>query len=219
MAVKQKSKSVEFKGDEYEELLGNKHKYFIKRKCVLLRQIIDKYPGKVLELASGTGEAQQMLGDGAICADFSLSMLHQAGKKGITRLVNADASRLPFKESTFDVIYSFSLFHHLNAQQKVLAIKEARRVLKPNGVFVTFEHNPLNPITQIFVKSCPIDKDAELITHRKLGNLKEKEGFRIIETRFFLLSPKEIKFMEKIEDKLSKLPLGGQYYLLAKNIK
>lgn len=45
--------------------------------------------------------------------------------------VNADAENLPFKDNSFDVVYSFGVLHHTPDTQK--AINEVKRVLKPKG--------------------------------------------------------------------------------------
>ncbi len=46
-------------------------------------------------------------------------------------LIAADASKLPFSEGEFDVVFSFSVFEHLDAPDKVM--KEVARVLRPGG--------------------------------------------------------------------------------------
>jgi SAM-dependent methyltransferase len=47
------------------------------------------------------------------------------------RLIAADATNLPFASGEFDVVYSFSVFEHLDAPAAVM--KEITRVLKPGG--------------------------------------------------------------------------------------
>ncbi len=44
-----------------------------------------------------------------------------------------NAEKLPFKDNTFDMIYSHGVLHH--AKNTMLCISEANRVLKPGGVF------------------------------------------------------------------------------------
>ena len=46
-------------------------------------------------------------------------------------LRTADAERLPFEDSTFDILYSYGVFHHTPDTEAALA--EAHRVLKPDG--------------------------------------------------------------------------------------
>ena len=46
-------------------------------------------------------------------------------------LRTADAERLPFEDSAFDIVYSYGVFHHTPDTEAALA--EAHRVLKPGG--------------------------------------------------------------------------------------
>lgn len=55
-------------------------------------------------------------------------------KSDIKPDVLADAKKLPFKNSTFDIALLIQVLEHVDAPDKV--IKEAARVLKPNGVFI-----------------------------------------------------------------------------------
>lgn len=47
------------------------------------------------------------------------------------KLIAADATTLPFASATFDVVYSFSVFEHLEHPE--LVMKELARVLRPGG--------------------------------------------------------------------------------------
>ncbi len=44
-----------------------------------------------------------------------------------------DGNVLPFADNRFDKVYSCLVFHQLDAETKVNALKELYRVLKPNG--------------------------------------------------------------------------------------
>jgi len=60
---------------------------------------------------------------------FSLKGMSLLGLKG--KGVNSDAENLPFRDGTFDIVYSYGVLHHTPDTQK--AINEVYRVLKPNG--------------------------------------------------------------------------------------
>jgi SAM-dependent methyltransferase len=47
------------------------------------------------------------------------------------KLIAADASKLPFSQGEFDVVFSFSVFEHL--ESPTLVMKEISRVLRPGG--------------------------------------------------------------------------------------
>ena len=64
---------------------------------------------KILDLGSGGRRGLDKFGK-VIYSDISLEMLKQ-GK--LRSGVNLDASSLPFKDESFDVITSIAMFHHL----------------------------------------------------------------------------------------------------------
>ncbi len=47
--------------------------------------------------------------------------------------VVGDARHLPFKENSFDVVFSYSVLQHFSTQDAVRVMSEIGRVLKPNG--------------------------------------------------------------------------------------
>jgi ubiquinone/menaquinone biosynthesis methyltransferase len=99
--------------------------------------------GPVLDLCAGTLDLSRMLEeafpDGRIVAcDFSANMLER-GKSKVTRTesVVGDALALPFEDGTFGaVICGFGM---RNLADLRLGVREARRVLRPGGIFVTLE--------------------------------------------------------------------------------
>jgi ubiquinone/menaquinone biosynthesis C-methylase UbiE len=56
----------------------------------------------------------------------------------------ADAERLPFADSEFDVVHSEDSLHHMRSPERALA--EYRRVLKPGGAVLIIEANRYNPL-------------------------------------------------------------------------
>lgn len=76
--------------------------------------------------------------------DFSSRVLEYALKYSQkfdfpVTLVNADVSRLPFADDTFDWAISVATYHHVRGrQEQQIAFNELRRVLKPGGeAFIT----------------------------------------------------------------------------------
>jgi SAM-dependent methyltransferase len=98
---------------------------------------------RVLEIAAGTGVVTRKLAsllpdDVAIVAtDLNQPMLDQAASIGVARPVEwrqADAMRLPFKDASFDAV--LCQFGVMFFPDKAQAFAEARRVLRPGGIFI-----------------------------------------------------------------------------------
>ena len=69
--------------------------------------------------------------------DLSLGMLRQASAKEESRhasWVQAEAARLPFPDDAFDCAICANSFHYFRSPRQ--ALREARRVLRPHGLFV-----------------------------------------------------------------------------------
>jgi SAM-dependent methyltransferase len=98
---------------------------------------------QVLEIAAGTGVVTRALSAGLpdsvsiIATDLNQAMLDQASEVGTKRAVEwrqADAMQLPFPDETFDAVVS--QFGVMFFPDKSKAFSEARRVLRPGGVFI-----------------------------------------------------------------------------------
>jgi SAM-dependent methyltransferase len=98
---------------------------------------------RVLELAAGTGAATRAMASvlpeqtSIVATDLNQAMLDQAALVGTARPVEwrqADAMNLPFGDATFDAVVC--QFGAMFFPDKARAFSEARRVLKPEGVFL-----------------------------------------------------------------------------------
>jgi len=106
----------------------------------LLNRLPDHFvPGRWLDLGCGTGHFSRDLserfpaGDG-VALDIAEGMLaHARPLGGATHFIAGDAERLPLQDSTCDLIFSSLAVQWCADFASVLS--EARRVLKPGGVF------------------------------------------------------------------------------------
>jgi SAM-dependent methyltransferase len=109
----------------------------------LANRLASRSPRRVLEIAAGTGVVTRALAstlprDTAIVAtDLNQPMLDHAAELGTARPVEwrqADAMELSFEDETFDaVVCQFGVMFF---PDKAKAFAEARRVLRPGGVFI-----------------------------------------------------------------------------------
>jgi demethylmenaquinone methyltransferase / 2-methoxy-6-polyprenyl-1,4-benzoquinol methylase len=108
------------------------------------------HPHTIADLATGTGDLalamQKKLPHAELTGvDFLPEMLELARRKGVRRVVLADAMKLPFDDASFDCItIAFGL---RNLQNYSAALTEMWRVLKSNGHLMVLEFSlPTSPI-------------------------------------------------------------------------
>ena len=95
--------------------------------------------GRVLEIGAGTGRiALPLIGAGIDVAglDLSLPMLERFAEKaeGSVPLVQADATRLPFRDGSFGAAYAVHVLHLIPDWQT--AVRELVRVVATGGVLL-----------------------------------------------------------------------------------
>lgn len=114
---------------------------FYWRKCAA-RRVASWHPGKIVDLATGTGDLalalQKKLPDAEVTGvDFLPEMLELAQRKGVLKTVLADAMKLPFPDASFDcVTIAFGLRNMENWRG---ALVEMSRVLTRNGRLLVLE--------------------------------------------------------------------------------
>lgn len=119
------------------------------------RRLAPLAPGRVLEIAAGTGVVTRALdkalppSSSILATDLQPAMLAQAQALGTKRTVEwrqADAQQLPFPDRSFDAV--ICQFGAMFFPDKPKAYAEARRVLKPGGTYMfslwgDLESNPI----------------------------------------------------------------------------
>jgi SAM-dependent methyltransferase len=113
----------------------------------------------------------------------------------------------------FDLIVASNVFHHIPRAERQAAMDYCHSRLAPGGRFVIFEHNPLNPVTQYLVKTCPFDTDAVLLGMGETVARMRQARFHVEEMRYCLFFPAPLAALRPFEPYLSWLPLGGQYFV------
>ena len=109
----------------------------------LVNRLSSRPLSRVLEIAAGTGVVTRALASvlpesvSIVATDLNQAMLDQASAVGTKRTVEwrqADAMQLPFRDGTFDAVVC--QFGVMSFPEKSKAFAEARRVLRPGGVFI-----------------------------------------------------------------------------------
>jgi ubiquinone/menaquinone biosynthesis C-methylase UbiE len=151
------------------------------------------------------------------CLDVSTKSLEvgQGRFPGQARFIHFDGARIPFPEATFDIAFAACVFHHIGHDEHVALLREFHRVLVPNGIAFVFEHNPYNPLTVHAVNTCPFDENAHLIPAPSMRKRIHAAGFKTARIRYRVFFPRALRALRPLEQWLTWLPLGAQYYALA----
>jgi SAM-dependent methyltransferase len=131
-------------------------------------------PGTGLDVGCGTGVlAQRLAGLGFEMTgiDPSEGMLEiMRARTDLVTGVQGSGTDLPFATSSFDLVLTVAVMHHIADPHDVrAAIAEMVRVVKPGGTIVIWDHNPRNPYWARLMARVPQDDGSErLISEAEL---------------------------------------------------
>ncbi len=147
--------------------------------------------------------------------DVSQESLEQARAKHgeQARFLALDEHQWPEEVTSLDAAYAMCVFHHIDHAAHVSILSEIRQRLRPGGLMMVYEHNPLNPLTVRVVNNCPFDENAKLIRASVMARCFVEAGFKDVKVRYRVFFPGFLKSVRFAEGALSWLPLGGQYYV------
>ena len=147
--------------------------------------------------AESINEAKSLMGDDRVC-------------------LVSDLNHVP-RDVRFDFVISCHVFHHIPPAERAETVASLASWMKPSSRLVIWEHNPFNPITRLLVKTCPFDDDARLLTLNTTKTLFGKNSFRYREHAYVNVFPPRwlrLDAVSAIEVKLSRLPIGAQYWVM-----
>jgi len=109
---------------------------------------------RIIDICCGTGSVilafkERYPESEAIGYDFSQGMLRKAREKdrsGRVKFEEGDATALPFADDSFDVVTCSHALYELKGESRELALREMKRVVRPDGVVLIMEHEiPRHP--------------------------------------------------------------------------
>jgi SAM-dependent methyltransferase len=123
----------------------------------------------VLEVGPGPGVTTDLLRARAphltaleVDAAASAALARRLAGSGV-RVVHGDGAAMPFPDGSFSAVLAFTMLHHVPTpalQDRLLA--EARRVLRPGGLFAGFDgtDSPLFRLIHLGDTYTPVDADT-----------------------------------------------------------
>jgi len=210
--------------DANMRLSGASSAYFAQLKIQILARYESNKILHVLDLGCGDG----------LCTDYMRQYFPQWHITGVdvsaesiavaqerrladVRFMHYDGKHLPFVSRSFDMIFMAGVLHHVQQDQHLLLLQEARRVARLHGRMYIFEHNPFNPLTRYFVRTCMFDRGVKLCRASHVQYLLHQAEWKTSVCRYYIFFPRYFVFrpLIRIEPWLASIPLGGQYMIRA----
>jgi len=155
-----------------------------------------------LEIACGTGRMTRFMKLAFpkakfIATDLSRPYISVARRKlaDLPRidLLQADATQLPFKDESFDLVYSVFMFHELPPDVRLKVIQESSRVLKPGGFMAMVDSVQLRDFedAKSALEQFPVDFHEPFYKNyieNQIEDLFEANGFRVLKANRGFLS-------------------------------
>ncbi|HKU55000.1 MAG TPA: class I SAM-dependent methyltransferase [Rhizomicrobium sp.] len=206
---------------------GEDPEYFSRYKIEIIRKRWTREsrrePKTILDFGAGVGNSIPFLSESFPAAeltalDVSRRSLEIAQRRnpGVAKFVlHSGESHFGLTPGAFDLIFTSCVFHHIPANEHTGLFAQLRSLLAPDGVMVTFEHNPNNPVTRYIVATCPFDENAILISARKLVERQRRAGFSRIDISYTGFFPGSLRRFRPLERYMTSIPIGAQYYSFA----
>ena len=156
--------------------------------------LLSKANGKVLEIGSGTGINFTLYRsvESVIAVEPNPHMIKRSlAKKGMSKIpieiVNIGAEQLPFEDDSFDTIVGTLVFCSIPDVEK--AISEMKRVCKPEGKVLLFEHvkmdnsflaklqDWLTPFWKKVCDGCCLNRETEYLLKKNGFQMSHKQTF------------------------------------------
>jgi SAM-dependent methyltransferase len=178
-------------------------------------------PRRVFDYGCGTGSSAPWLLHELGCESYlgydpSAESIAQARKVHGSSSAQFTHELGEVPPGAFDLVFCNGVFHHIPVADRVAAVAAIFRALKPGGLFALWENNKWNPAVHWIMSKVPFDHDAIMLFPGEAKQLLRGAGFEIIGRDFQFVFPGMLSFARFMEPALRKLPLGGQYQVLAR---
>jgi SAM-dependent methyltransferase len=178
----------------YSKIFSHCRYYYAKRtKKIISKTLVESQGKLVLEFGSSVGmgrlDAANVKPECLHCINISEKELAKginiARKKDYKiKFCLMDATKLGFKENTFDIVFGDAILHHLDF---ISALNQIKRVLKPDGIIIFTEPLGINPIGSIIRFLTPKARtiDEQPLRFKELAELKKRFHCKLFYIQFF----------------------------------
>lgn len=220
-------------GDEYDAMLNQGLKLSGEDRFFFLHGRLDEMvrrlpigfrPKRILDFGCGIGDSTAALAkrfphaDVVVGADTAERALDHAARHHGSSVVDfMTIGALSKKNDDFDLCYVNGVFHHIVPEERPGAMALLFRAMRSGAVLALFENNPWNPGTRMVMSRVPFDREAVTLSIPETRRMVRDAGFaEEIARRTLFYFPRPLAALRKLEPMLGGLPLGAQYYVMAR---
>ncbi len=116
--------------------LEDTHWWYAERRWLLARELRGLPPGVAVDVGAAGGGNTRVLRDAgwsAVALEYGADGAEIARDRGLA-VVRGDATALPFRSASVDLVVAFDVLEHL--EDDAAAVAETRRVLRPGGTYL-----------------------------------------------------------------------------------
>ncbi len=192
-------------------------RYGIQRRVEVLVRYMDRLPWSEADLVLDIGTADGLVlrrlveryGFRGVGLDVRLEHL-QAARGSLSRLVQADGRRLPFRSNALRAAVSTAVFKHVEEVGRL--VQECYRVLAPGGALFVIDPTPVGGRLGILLGHLPRESIFHILGLRELEQLLVRHGFAIKAWERFMLAPVPLPGSRALEKGLKKA--GWDWFFL-----
>lgn len=124
------------------------------------------------------------------------------------RAAAADGTAMPFSSNSYDLVVFPAALHHMHPWQN--AIREAIRLLKPEGVLLMYETNIHHPWRRFSLsdsmRSFFLETTDEALDGDRIASHLAEKGFHNVRIGYSSLAPAKPKVLGKIHGVIDQIP-------------
>ena len=205
------------------QVSGEGPDYFAKKRIDWTARIVERMAlpaANILDYGCGVGLAAPHLIEAFLPAELwgydpAAAAIARASAEASREHIHFTSDPEALPRNSFDGAYVNGVFHHIVPSERPSAFEIVYQALRPGGWFAFWENNPWNPGTRVIMRRVPFDRDAVTITPPEARKLLRQAGFAVVRTDAWFLFPRALSWLRPLERLVHKLPLGGQYLVLA----
>jgi SAM-dependent methyltransferase len=205
-------------------LSGENKEYFAEGRMKWLGKRLGELgfaPRQALDFGCGTGTAtpwffdvlgvEQLVGSDPSAESLKVASDAFSGRYPVSFCLPGEE-----RPESVDLAFCNGVYHHILPADRPGALAQVYRALRPGGMFAFWENNPWNPGTRWAMSRVPFDADAIVIWPGEARRMLGTAGFTPLGSDFLFYFPRFLSAFRFLERGLVKLPLGGQYLVLAR---